>query len=318
MPNYKARIQRRLRYAASLPERTLRSLAALAGGTTSLLTDNLFPDAVRQSTIYAVSLGMMQKFVIEKVAGMADDVPQEGEQLEEAYLQRKMAGTALEAAGLMTVGLSPMWVFAIASDAVGGSKVFLQRLVNRLKENDVIPAEAEITELVDALDAAQKASHQSARIVDTPPLSRADLVNVVEQLKGSYGKAFSDSARLLPELEETWGMMERLASRDQISIERLSGIMTVDALQWGKKGLKGAVSVGQTGFDLFNEEILASYKQTLSDASEQGLNRYIGEHFEPFWTSAKSHFDAEQLTWTERAIGGQSPNASEPEVGDAP
>ena len=317
MKNFMDRFQRRLRYAASLPERTLRSLAALAGGTTTLLTDNLFPEAVRQSTIYTVSVGMMQKFVIEKVADMAEEVPEEGPELQEAYLQRKMVGTALEAAGLMTVGLSPMWFFAIASDAVGGSKVFLQRLVARLKENEVIPVDAEITELVDALEAAQKASSQSARIVDAPPLSRADLVETIEQLKGSYGKAFSDSAKLLPEMEETWALMERLASRDNISIDRLSGIMTVDALNWGKKGVKSAVSVGQTGFDLLNDEVLASYKQTLQDASEQGLNRYIGEHFQPFWASAKSHFDAERLTWTERRFGGQDADPAEHEHGEA-
>ncbi len=68
------KVHQHLTYALSLPERIVRSLAAIAGGTTTLLTDILFPESMRQTTFYNVTLGMMQQFVIEHVAGMEGEI----------------------------------------------------------------------------------------------------------------------------------------------------------------------------------------------------------------------------------------------------
>ena len=85
---------------------------------------------------------------------------------------------------------SPLWVFAIAGDAAGGSKVFLNRLVEHLKENEIIPQEAKATELVDVLEAIQVASSKSATSIDTPPLSRKKLTELADEMKGSYMRVF--------------------------------------------------------------------------------------------------------------------------------
>ena len=55
----------RLLYTLSLPERGLRALASIIGGTTSLLTNVLLPDSLRQSTTYTVTIGLLQQYVIE-------------------------------------------------------------------------------------------------------------------------------------------------------------------------------------------------------------------------------------------------------------
>ena len=39
-------------YLVSLPERAIRSAAALVGGTSLLLTETLLPDVVRSTTTY--------------------------------------------------------------------------------------------------------------------------------------------------------------------------------------------------------------------------------------------------------------------------
>ena len=142
-------VHKHLMYTLSLPERTIRSLAALAGGTTTLLTEILFPEFLRNTTIYNVSFGMMQRFIVERVAGIESETNENQINLDDDYVQRKMAGTALEAAGLLAMRFSPLWVFAIAGDVAGGSKVFLKRLVKHLKENNIIAQEAEASELVD-------------------------------------------------------------------------------------------------------------------------------------------------------------------------
>ncbi|MCK5923640.1 MAG: hypothetical protein KAG66_22090, partial [Methylococcales bacterium] len=107
-------------YILSMPERTLRSLAALVGGGSSLLTETLLPDSLRGTTIYTVTVGMLQRFVVEQVYGMDGETPDGQAALSDDYVQRKMAGTALETAGLLTMGFSPLWVLAIAGDVAGG------------------------------------------------------------------------------------------------------------------------------------------------------------------------------------------------------
>src|SRR5687767_6477538 len=139
-------VRQQLAYMLSLPERTIRSLAALAGGSTTLLGDMLFPDALKGSALYKVFIGDTQRFVVEKVAQVQRDVNEKPSPITDdaSYIPRKMVGSALEAAGLFALHLSPLWVLAFAADVAGGSNVFLARLIEQLKRNGVIPKQTEI------------------------------------------------------------------------------------------------------------------------------------------------------------------------------
>ena len=291
-----------LLFALSLPERTIRSLAALTGGTTTLLSETLFPSSFRGTTTYRVTIGLMQQFIVERVAGMKSEIREDQAQLSDDYVQRKIAGTALEAAGLLTMGSSPLWVLAILGDAAGGSKVFLNRLVKSLKENGVIAKETEATELIDVLEAVQEASSKSATTIDMPPLSREELSQLADEMKASYSRVLRSTTNLMPRLDAIWKNMEQLAHRDNISMERLGGIMTVDAMSWSKKGARMALATGRTGIELFDEKILDSYRKTLAAASEQGIDNYMSNHMRPFMQSARSHFDPARKTWTETKL----------------
>ena len=294
--------RQRLMYALSLPERTIRSLAALAGGTTTLLAETLFPKSFRGTTTYRVTIGLMQQFIVERVAGMKSEISEDQAKLGDDYVQRKMAGTALEAAGLLTMGSSPLWVLAILGDAAGGSKIFLNRLVESLKENGVMAEETQATELIDVLEAVQEASSKSAITIDMPPLSREELSQLADEMKVSYGRVFKSTTNLMPRLDAIWKNMEQLALRENISIERLGGIMTVEAVSWSKKGVRMALATGRTGAELFDEKILDSYRKTLIAASEQGIDKYMNDHMRPFMQSARAHFDPAQKTWTETKL----------------
>lgn len=290
-----------LGYLLSLPERTVRSLAAVAGGTTSLLTDTLFPDALRGTTLYKIFVGDTQRFVIEKVAQVQRDCPP-GEAEAAAsgdYVQRKMIGGALEAAGLFAMHFSPLWVFAIAGDAAAGGHAFLDRLATQLKKNNVIPADLEVSGIADLLGAIHETSRQSAAAIDTPPLSAADLSKLADDMVNSYGQVFTRATNLVPRIETLWTQMEKLADRENLSIETLSGILTIDVAQWGKKGIGAVWALGQTGTELFGENVLDSYARTLGKISEQGVTAYLTTHMAPFWQAATGHFDPGRKTWTQ-------------------
>jgi hypothetical protein len=65
---------------------------------------------------------MFRTFLIKNVAKLDDF--QTDTELQEHFLNRKLLGTFLEAAGLLSMHLFPVWVFAIASDAAKEVKFF--------------------------------------------------------------------------------------------------------------------------------------------------------------------------------------------------
>lgn len=295
---------RSLGYLLSLPERTVRSLAAVAGGTTSLLTDTLFPESLRGTTMYKIFVGDAQRFVIEKVAAVQREAQEQPDTPQAAnYMQRKIVGGALETAGLFAMHFSPLWVFAIAGDAAAGTSVFLQRLAEQLKQNGVIPEDTQVTGLADLLGAIHDTSRQSASAIDTPPLSREELGQLANDMMAGYQQMFTKATDLLPRMEEIWGQMQRIADRQNISVDALSGVLTMDVAQWAKKGVGAVLALGQTGGDLLGEHILDSYVETLDKVSEQGVTNYISERMTPFLQCAIGHFDPGKASWTESLIG---------------
>lgn len=318
MPDFMENLTRQLSYLASLPERTLRSLAAMTGGTTSLLTETLFPDAVRGTTIYRVLVGDMQRFIVEKVAqvepagGKVTESPSETEGADSQFVVKKVAGTALESAGLFAMHVSPLWVFAIASDAAAGGSVFLNRLVEQLKANGVVEPDANVAGLADLLEAVQQGANRSVCAFDTPPMSREELNKLADEMTGAYGRMFAGVTNLLPRIEDLWGQMEQIASRDNVSLEKLGGILTMDVTQWGRKGVGAVMALGQTGGDLFGEKILDSYGRTLDAVNREGVTEYLSSRMTPFLAAAAGHFDPQRKTWTQKMWdklfnGGEEP-----------
>jgi hypothetical protein len=309
MSRFSEAVRQRLTQVLSLSERAVRALSAVAVGASTLLTETLLPEALRGTTTYQVTIGLMQQYILEKVAGMETEIAAGQGGVSNNFAQRKMVGTALEAAGLLTVRFSPLWVFAIAGDVAGGSKVYLNRLVEHLKEKKIIAQETEVKELAGLLEAIQHAARQTATAVDTPPLSRKELSAMADEMRAGYGQAFERTADLIPQLDDIWESMQQLARRENISLERLGGLMMVDAVSGVKKGAGIVLAAGQTGARLFDEAILDSYRKTLAAASEQGVDGYMRDHMRPFLRAARSHFDSERTTWIERKLGEASTNS---------
>ena len=63
-----------------------------------------------------------------------------------------------------------------------------------------------------------------------------------------------------------------------------------------------ALATSRAGVELFNENILDSYRKTLAAASEQGIDKYMSDHMRPFMQSAKANFDPAKKTWTEKKL----------------
>lgn len=303
MSRFSEAVRQHLTQALSLPERAVRALSAVAIGASTLLTETLFPEVLRGTITYRVTIGLMQQYILEQVAGIESEISEGRIELEGDYALRKMTGTALEAAGLLTMRFSPLWVLAIAGDVAGGSKVYLGRLVEQLKKNGVVSEETEVTDLLDLLEAIQQATSQTAAAIDAPPLSRRELAAMADEMTASYSQAFERTANLIPQLDGIWERMQQLSQRENISIERLGGLMTAHTLAWAEKSARITLAAGQTGVVLLDEKILDSYRRALTAASEQGVDKYVADHMRPFLRAAKSHFDPGRATWIEGKLG---------------
>ncbi|KAA3663525.1 MAG: hypothetical protein DWQ04_10375 [Chloroflexi bacterium] len=75
----------------SVSERTIRSFFTVAVWASTLLTETLFPESLRGTTTYKVTLGMVQQYIIEQVAEMKAEATQDGMEISDDYAQRKMA-----------------------------------------------------------------------------------------------------------------------------------------------------------------------------------------------------------------------------------
>jgi len=288
----------------SLPERIARALGSLIGGSTLLLTKTLIPTAVKNSNSYRFTFGMFQTFLIKNVAQL-DDFKTDTE-LQAHFLNRKLLGTSLEAAGLLTMHLSPVWVFAIASDAAKGGQVFLNRLVHHLKENEVIGEDSNPESIEQVLLSIHDMGRQGATAIDTPPLSMLEVEELAAQLRESTASLRENSVNLLPRFEAIWNQISQVASQEKLSTEQVLGMLSVSAASIAQTGVGTAGAIGKTGFYFLDEIILTDYKETLVGISATGPLRYMQQNMQPFVENAQSHFnftiETRSQTWFKDSI----------------
>ena len=291
---YLDRLNHYLALSFSLPERMARALGSLIGGSTLLLTKTLIPTAVKNSNSYRFTFGMFQTFLIKNVAQV--DGFQADTELQEHFLNRKLLGTSLEAAGLLTMHLSPVWVFAIASDAAKGGQVFLNRLVHHLKEHDVISQESHPESLEQVLLSIHDMGRQGATAIDTPPLSMAEVEELAAQLRESTSSLSKNSANLLPRFETIWNQISLVARQENLSKEQVLGMLSVSAASIAQTGVGTAGALGKTGFYFLDEIILNDYKETLVGILETGSVSYMQQNMQPFVQNAQSHLNFKNET----------------------
>ncbi len=308
--------RKELGYLLSLPERALRSLAALTGGTSLLLTDTLLPQSARQSLLFNATIGDLQRFMVNSLGQMHNEVLAAASfrQINADFPVRKAAGSVLETAGLLYMRFSPLWVFAIAGDAAAGSKVYLNRLTQQLKENNILPEDAQIDDLASLLEAVQSASRSTLTTIDTPPLTKPDFDALAADLRDGYGRVFASTTNLVSRMDGLWQDIEDVSQTQEASPAEIEGVMALDLIGWGKKGVGTVTAVTQTTGDLVGEHILQSYADTLDGIANVGLPHYIGRHMMPYLDKASTHFSPETITWTEKLLMGDfTPTASAPD-----
>ena len=145
-------------YVISLPERVVRSAAALAGGLIREIGDVSVPSAVRRTKTYQMMVDIALRFMIEQV-GEVKGVYPSGSELASDFLLRRTAGHGIELAGLLAFRASPVWIMAASGRRSGAGRYIVQEIADALKQEGLLAGDARF-ENVDQLLEGPRAERQ--------------------------------------------------------------------------------------------------------------------------------------------------------------
>ena len=308
-------IYKYLMFGLSLPERAVRSTAAMVGGAIDQSANLLVPQAFRDSKTYNTFVKQMLDVVANDVGGVgAGDSKTDGaevvsgEDIEEdveGYVAKKAVSTFIDLAGMATIHVSPLTVLAIVSDVAYGSKTYLDELTQELIKEGVIDDQSVINNATDLLDAIGSASSQTADALDTPPLSVDGLRETILQTQSAVANI--DPALLIPqsEIESLWDDMQGMATREGVNVFEISSAMTMYTLEQVNTVSKGALTTIRVTGDLLDRHFFDHYRKGLEEINQQGIYAMVAQTSQPYLDAVWYNFAHDRPTITEDIVSGK-------------
>jgi hypothetical protein len=275
----------RVSFLLSLPERLVRAIAAMLGGTVHETFQLVLPRVVRTSRLYEATARNLLRVTSELVGGVEPQSPPELEHEPNPtrLAVRKGAGNAVELGSIAAFGFSPLWVLAAAADVTGGSRAYLDALVGELVREGVLEGGEDVRSVDQLLASLQGVSGTSARLIDIPPLE-------VEALRRSLDDMRRDASSL--------------PSQDELA--RVYQAVRLTAAREGMSMLD--VSVG-IGFAFFNsarkvgrQHLLDPYTEDLRPLVDEGFGAYAHRVSRPYAAAVARHFDTSAPSLTEQGL----------------
>ena len=293
------------RYLISLPERVVRSAAALAGGLIRELGDVTVPVAVRRTKTYQTMVEIALRFMIEQVGQVEGVYPSEGE-LASNFLLRRTAGHGIELAGLLAFRASPVWIMAALADISGAGRQIVQEISDALKEEGLLDRDSKFENIDQLLDGLEQTTGQAADLFNAPPMDVEGLRKEWATFRQSIAKI---PPRNLPSAElvrRHWDELKTEAAAQDRSVFQLSSIMAVSAVAHAPETLVRLAraankAVWRTG-QLFAGSVLEHYSNTLRDIRERGYAAYWTEAFRPYLRAAAGQFSPQHRSLTDRLL----------------
>jgi hypothetical protein len=282
-------MRRPVRYVVSLPERLVRSVAALVGGTVHESAQVLLPRLIRRSRLYEASAKNLLRILVEGVGAVEGASTAEAEAPDAGELAvRKGAGNVVELGSILSFGFSPLWILAAASDVIHGSRVYLEALVDELKAASVVAKEADIASVDELLGVLEGTSGRSARLIDLPPLELEELKTSLAELRAEAGDLPTQE-----ELARVYRGLRLQAAREGRSVlEVSSGV--------GLAFLLSARNVSRT-------HLAVPYREDWEPLREEGFAAYATRVGRPYARAVAGHFHPHRETYTERYLTRNEP-----------
>lgn len=304
-----------LMFGLSLPERTIRSTAAMVGGavheSAALLVPQAFQDSKTYNTFVQQMLDVLNKEVGGVGQGAEDETNKESTENEnqdpevENYVAKKTVSTFVDLAGMATLHVSPMTILAIVSDVAYGSRTYLNELADELKREGVISEDSSISNVAELIEAVGNASGQSADALDMPPVSVEGLQETYEKTKDSL--IGIDPSKLIPqsEIDRLWTDMHTMAAKEGVNFFEISSAMTLYTLDHVTTVSKGALTTVRVTGELVNRHLFDHYREGLQDIAERGIYAMLADSSKPYLDAVWFNFSYERPTITEDIVSGK-------------
>ncbi len=293
-------------YILSLPERAVRSLAAVSGGLLRELGTVALPASIRRTALYRNMVEVTLRFLIEEVGrveGVYEPDAAAHEQLAEDFLLKRGASHGIELLGILAFQASPVWVLAALSDVAGGSRSLIHEIARALHQEGLLESDRFDT-IEQVLDGLEKTSGHLAGTLNLPPMKIASLRRDWEQLKQDVREIPPRSLPPLDAIERLWLRIEETAADEHRSAFAVSSLMAVSAVAalpanvlWLSRAARSAAR--RTG-QVFGENILDHYSLTLAEIQNRGFVPYWSAEFRPYLRAAAEQFAPDKPTLTEK------------------
>jgi len=290
-----------VRYAASLPERVVRSVSALTAGVVREVATVTLPIGLRRGRLYRNLVDVTLQFLIENVGEVPRTRTTE-QQLGEDFLLRRAAGNGIELMGILAFRASPVWVLAALADVCGFGRQVIPDIAEALKKEGLLaPAESFAT-MEQLLQGLERSSAQLAETVNSPPLD-------VAGLREEWSK-FVAEARQLPTpqlpsanaVTQLWQELRDVAATEQRSVFEVSSLLAVSAVselpERARVLSKSAAIVLRHSGAALSGALLEHYRQSLRELREVGFVRYGVRQLTPYTHAALGAFAPERPTLT--------------------
>ena len=294
-----------MRYAASLPERLVRSASALAAGTVREMATVALPIGFRRGRLYRSLVDVTLQFLIEDVGGVQSAQPSE-QKLGEDFLLRRAAGNGIELMGVIAFRVSPVWVLAALADVAGFGRQLIPEIAESLKKEGLLAPDESFATMDQLLSGLERSSGHLAETVNTPPL---DVAGLREEWRKFVGEARQLPAPQLPSastVTRLWQDLRATAEREQRSVFEVSSLLAIAAVgelpERARVLSKSAAIVLRHGGAAVSNALLEHYRQSLLELREVGFLRYGVRQLAPYTHAAIGAFAPDRETLTGKLL----------------
>jgi hypothetical protein len=293
-------------YLLSLPERVVRSAAALAGGMLREVGDVALPAAVRRTSLYRNLVGVGLRFMIEEVGQVEGVYPPEG-QLASDFILRRTAGHGVELAGILAFHASPVWVMAALADLSGAGRGLIAEISEALKKEGLLEAETRFETMDQMLDGLERSAGRVADALNTPPMDVASLRKEWAAVREEVRKIPPRNLPPVDLIRKNWEALQQEAAAQKRSVFALSSILALAAIgripenvRWLSRCAR--LAARRTG-EVFASALLDHYAITLREIRKTGYLGYWTREFRPYLMAAARQFSPRTGSLTTRLLG---------------
>lgn len=296
---------RGVRYAASLPERVVRSASALAAGTVREVATVTLPVGLRRGRFYRSLVDVTLQFLVENVGGVSSPHPS-GDELGEDFLLRRTAGNGIELMGIIAFRASPVWVLAALADIAGFGRQLIPEVAETMKKEGLLAPDGSFASMEQLLRGLERSSGQLAETVNSPPL---DVAELRQEWRKLVTEAHALPAPQLPTAESVtrlWRDLRATAESEGRSVFQVSSLLALSAVselpERARVLSRSASIVLRHGGATIATALLDHYRISLGELRSTGFLRYGVRQLAPYTHAALGAFSPSRSTLTDRLI----------------